>query len=80
MQLQALVPAHTADARQLVSVLEECIAIGHIKGASFLKLVQFLRDNDYKSIDLNSLREETRFIMLKALDRWLVEIFCSAHN
>jgi tetratricopeptide (TPR) repeat protein len=64
-----------SDPTPLLAILQECIATSHYKGGSFTKLVQFLRQNDYKSMHIHLLKEDSCFLMLMALGRWIVEIF-----
>lgn len=77
MQVESFRLPEVSDPTPLLAVLQECIATSHYKGASFSKLVVFLRQNDYKAMHLHLLKEESCFFMLMALGRWIVEIFTS---
>lgn len=57
VQVESFRLPEVVDPSPLLAVLQECIAASHYKGGSFIKLVQFLRQNDYKTMHIHVLKE-----------------------
>lgn len=68
------------DTGSLLAVLQECITEGRIFKASYMKLVQYLRNTDYKRMNLQFLSEDSCFFVMKSLNTWVVDIYTEAAN